>query len=93
MNKPTFNELASCLPIRARVKQVEEIGLISKFPSLVEKYKKIEEEEELSRKLEEESKNIVFVNDNNFADGSLLDYSNHELTQEQLENITNYFTK
>jgi hypothetical protein len=23
----------------------------------------------------------------------LLDYSNHELTQEQLENITNYFTK
>ena len=93
MNKPTYNELARYIPLRAREKQVEEIGLISKFPSLVEKYKKIEEEEELSRKLEEDSKNIVFVNDNNFVDGSLFDYSNHELTQEQLENITNYFTK
>ena len=44
MNKPTFNELARYIPSGTREKQVEKIGLISKFPSLVEKYKKIEEE-------------------------------------------------
>lgn len=38
---------------------------------------------------------IVYKFDDNqeFADPSLLSYTNHELTDEQLANITNYFYK
>jgi hypothetical protein len=68
---------------------VNEKKHIQKPLSISELTKKIK----LKKQIEAQSFNIEFVNDNNFADGSLLDYSNHELTQEQLENITNYFTK
>lgn len=36
---------------------------------------------------------IKFISDDDFADGSLLSYTDHELTEEQLGNITNYFIK
>lgn len=40
-----------------------------------------------------ESVEIKLISDDNFEDGSLLSYSDHELTEEQLRNITNHFAK
>jgi len=40
-----------------------------------------------------ESLIVVFDDSDEFADGSVLDYTDHELTDEQLAEITEYFAK